>query len=152
MAKKKNAPAAEAPTTTNEATPLIDANPPVESAREKPTKKKRSKSDATLADVFASYVEAMENDGKSGGTIASYKMELALAVDEMGVDTKIADLTPERVVIYFGCDRLVKTRSGRAKSPLSIAKSQRVLRQALQHAEAVGLVAKAPLPELAASH
>ena len=151
MAKKKNAPAAEAPTTNvNEVTtPVIEAT---ETAPEKPTKKKRAKSDATLADVFASYVEAMENDGKSDGTISSYRMELALAGDELGVDTKIADLTPERVVIYFGCDRLVKTRSGRAKSPLSIAKSQRVLRQALQHAEAVGLVAKAPLPELAASH
>ncbi len=111
-----------------------------------------AKGGATLAEVFESYVDSLDKAGKSDGTIASYKMELALAGADLGLDTKIADLTPDRVVLFVASDRVQKTRSGRAKSPLSTAKTERVLRQALLHAEATGLVAKAPLPEQAATH
>jgi hypothetical protein len=153
MAKKK---------TTNEEAqpaPAVDAQTTETTTPDESTATQRRRAKrpmtipgATLADVFASYLEGMEKDGKSDGTISSYRMELDLAASELGVDTMAADLTPERVLLFFGCDRVTKTRSGRPKSPLSIAKSQGVLRQALQHAERAGLVVKAPLPELAASH
>src|SRR5262245_2263871 len=135
MAKKKNAPTAEAQPSevvndTIDATRAIEpaqteTAPDTATKRRKP-KKAMTVPGATLADVFASYLEALEKDGKSDGTLSSYKMELALAGDELGVETKMADLTAERVVLFFSADRVTKTRSGRAKSPLSIAKTQRV--------------------------
>src|SRR5947207_9479395 len=63
-----------------------------------------------------------------------------------------ADLTSERVLLFFTSDRVMKTRSGRPKSPLSIDKTRRVVRQALAWAEAAGMVAKAPVPEMIATH
>lgn len=55
-------------------------------------------------------------------------------------------------MLFFTSGRVMKTRSGRPKSPLSIDKTRRVVRQALVWAEGAGLVAKASLPELTATH
>lgn len=119
---------------------------------EKPAKKKRSKADASLEVVFAGYLDGLEQEGKAGGTIDSYRMELQLAATELGLDTRVADLTPDRVLLFFSSDRVMKKRNGKAKSQLSIDKTRRVLRQALMWAEAAKMVAQAPLPDLAASH
>jgi hypothetical protein len=42
------------------------------------------------------------------------------------------------VLLFFTNDRVMKTPSGRPKSPLSYEKTPRVLRQALAWAEALG--------------
>ena len=89
---------------------------------------------------------------KSEGTNFSYRLELVVAGAELGADTKVHDLTPERVLLFFTSDRVMKTRSGRPKSNLAYEKTRRVLRQALAWAEQAGMVAKAPVPELTASH
>ena len=119
-----------------------------------PTKKKgrRTKADLTLADLAERYVGHMEESGKSAGTSASYGLELKTALLELGAETKLADLTPESVLAYFGSARVMKKRNGKHKSPLSIAKTQRVLRLALVWAEQTKLIAKAPLPEALATH
>lgn len=150
-----------------ESEPTEDKTPPTEAVLSEPIaageapeappkkgKKKRASAvgDATLADAFAGYLRSLEDAGKSEGTIFSYRLELTLAGAELGIDTKIADLTPERVLLFFKSERVMRTRSGRAKSPLSIDKTRRVMRQALVWAETAGLVARAPVPELAASH
>ena len=141
-----------------DAAPTIDATVPTPDNDEPPAKKGKRKrtrlveSDASLADVFAGYLRSLEDAGKSEGTIFSYRLELTMAGAELGIDTKIADLTPERVLLFFTSDRAMKTRSGRPKSPLSYEKTRRVVRQALAWAEAAGMVAKAPVPELTAAH
>jgi hypothetical protein len=150
-------PASEAPKKTRKPKVEVAAAPetpaPIEpTPTPAPKKGKRTKSTATLADVFKGYVESLEAEGKSDGTIASYRMELALAGDDLGLDTPIADIKPERVLLFFTSDRVVKKRNGKSKSPLSIDKTRRVLRQALTYAETAKLVAVAPVPELAASH
>ena len=124
----------------------------VEPPADEPKPKKKVKGDATLGDLADRYLRHMENAGKSNGTCFSYKLELATALNALGADTKIADLTPERVMLYFGCDRVQKKKNGKQKSPLSVAKTQRVLRLALVWAEGAKLVAKAPLPEDLATH
>jgi hypothetical protein len=53
---------------------------------------------------------------------------------------------------FFICDRVMKTKTGVAKARPTFEKTRRVLRQALVYAQEVGLVAKPPLPEDAASH
>ena len=65
-----------------------------------------------------------------------------LAIDGGG----IRGIIPATVLVDL------ETRSGRPKSPLSVDKTTRVLRQALVWAEQNGLMAKAPLPEQVATH
>ena len=103
----------------------------------------------TLQDACEAYLKHMDKTGKSSGTISSYTMELRLAQEELGEDTPLADLTPEKVASYFACRRVTKLKSGRAKSQLSIDKTCRVLRLALVHAADKGLIERAPLPEKA---
>lgn len=128
---------------------------PVQAEDEPQAPKKRGrkpKGDLTLSDLAERYLAHMEEAGKSSGTIFSYRLELQTAMAELGSETKVADLTPERVMLYFGSDRVNKTRTGKSKSPLSIAKSQRVLRLALVWAQSAGLIEAAPLPEQATTH
>lgn len=115
-------------------------------------KKKSKEDDTTLAYLADRYLAIMEREGKSNGTCLSYKLELQTAMDELGADTLLADITPEKVALYFGCKRVNKKRNGKAKSPLSIAKTQRVLRLALVWGEGAKMITKAPLPENLATH
>jgi len=118
-----------------------------------PKKKgRKTKADLTLADLAERYVAHLEESGKSAGTSASYGLELKTALDELGADTKLADLTPEQVLAYFASKRVTKKKNGKHKSPLSIAKTQRVLRLALVWAVEKKLIEKAPLPEALATH
>jgi hypothetical protein len=133
---------------SDDATTKQDEAAPVEDA----PKKKVKKTDTTLSDLSEKYMRHMENAGKSNGTCFSYKLELATAISALGADTKLADLTPEKVALYFGCARVNKKKNGKVKSPLSISKTQRVLRLALVWAEGAKLIAKAPLPENLATH
>ena len=140
----------ETPIETPPAPEVATATEPVpEPKPKKPRKKKEASisSVATLADLAAAYAVQMENDGKSNGTIASYGMELRLAQDELGAETPLADLTPERVGEFYACKRVTKLRSGKNKSQLSIDKTRRVLRLALVWAAERGIIASAPIPE-----
>ncbi len=147
---QSEAPIAEAvepipePTATEPTTPAPEPSKP-----KRPRKKQEAAitSVATLADLSAAYALQMENDGKSNGTIASYSMELKLAQDELGADTPLADLTPEKVQTFYDSKRVTKLRSGKNKSQLSIDKTRRVLRLALVWAAERGILAKAPIPE-----
>ena len=136
---------------------LMQVHPPV--ATEEPTpdaepkkpKKGKNKpplpSSATLEDLSATWLAALKTSGYSIGTVASYGMELKLAQDELGAETSLADLTAERVERFFNCKRVTKLRSGKNKSKLSVDKTRRVLRRALEWAASRGVIAKAPIPE-----
>jgi len=140
----------EAPTDTP-AKPVADAPAPEAPPKKKARRKKEAAVSGvtTLADLAAAYAVHMENEGKSAGTIASYSMELRVAQDELGEGTPLADLTPERVGEFYACKRVTKLKSGKAKSQLSIDKTRRVLRLALVWAAERGIIAKAPIPEIA---
>ena len=114
-----------------------------------PAQGKKAKGGATLRDVAEGYLASMEQAGKSEGTLFSYRMELRLALEALGETTPVTKITVADVAGFFASDPVNKTRSGLPKSPLSVAKTQRVLRQALAHAVAEGLIEKAPLPEKA---
>lgn len=96
----------------------------------------------TLADLTRRYAEQMEKQGKSPGTCFSYLMELRLAQSELGEETLVSALTPERIAEFNTSKRVVKLKSGKPKSQLSIDKTRRVLRLALAWAHAEGLVAE----------
>jgi hypothetical protein len=109
-------------------------------------KTKRPTDELTMAVLADAYAAEMERAGKSAGTIASYRGELVVAMQELGAETPIASLTAERVGEYFTSDRVCKLKSGRGKSPLSIAKTCRVLRLALAFAADQKWIESAPLP------
>ncbi len=110
-------------------------------------KVRKVKADLTLAGLAERYLAHMEETGKSSGTLFSYKLELVTAMNELGGKTRLADLTREKVGLFFASYKVNKTRTGRPKSPLSIAKTQRVLRLALVWAVSAKLIETAPLPE-----
>jgi hypothetical protein len=160
MGKKKKVAEAtpEADISTNESAP--EAQPDTATATEdpapeaEPPKKARGKKkgaklpgNATLADLSAAYLSHMEDQGKSNGTIASYGMELKSAMVELGEETLVADITPERVGEYSACKRVTKLRSGKSKAKPSIDKTRRVLRLALVWAAERKIIATAPIPE-----
>ncbi len=145
---------APADTTTTVAEPApADAPEPsaAPASKKKGGKRKTASAETTLVEMAEGYLAGLEASGKSNGTIFSYRLELAVALDELGAETKLADLTSDRVLTFFACDRVNKTRTGVLKARVSVLKTQRVLRQALVWAAERGLVEKAPLPEDAAS-
>lgn len=157
MARKKNVVEAEAPQTeTPESTQSVATEPtPDPEAAGAPAPKKRGrkpKGDLTLSDLAGRFLAHMEDAGKSTGTVFSYRLELQTALTALGGDTKLADLTAKDVAVFFGSAKVNKTRTGKLKSPLSIAKTQRVLRLALVWAVDSGIIEKAPLPEDLATH
>jgi hypothetical protein len=141
----------EVPVETATATeePAPEAEPPKKAMRGGKKKAATLSDTATLAEIAAGYLAHMEAEGKSDGTISSYRMELKTAMDELGETTPIAEITTERVQEYFDCARVTKLRSGRAKAKPSIDKTRRVLRLALVWAAERGIVASAPIPETA---
>jgi hypothetical protein len=108
---------------------------------------KNSKTAVTLGDLADRYIKHLEDDGKSPGTLSSYMAELKLAIKQLGGDTKIADITTERVGEYFDSEPVTKLRSGGKKAQPSVDKSRRVLRLALVWAAEQKWIAVAPIPE-----
>ncbi len=114
---------------------------------EEPAKKKgkRAKGELTLTELAERYLRHLEDQGKSTGTCLGYRFEMQSALDELGPESPIGEITVKEVEKYFACPRVTRTRTGKQKSPLSIAKTQRVLRQALAYAAAKGWIDVLPL-------
>jgi hypothetical protein len=102
----------------------------------------------TLHDVMQGFLAWLDADGAGPGTLDSYGMECKLALRELGAETLLADLTPERVHAYFECERVLRTRANKPKAKSSIAKTRRVFRQAMLWAQDEKLVEVAPLPKV----
>jgi hypothetical protein len=69
-----------------------------------------------------------------------YRLRLITALDELGKDTRLADLTPTRVLEFLTCDRVMRTKTGVAKARPTFLKTQRVLRVALAWAQDARLI------------
>jgi len=104
----------------------------------------------TLHDVAEGYLAAIEKDEAGPGTLSSYRMELKLAMRELGKTTPLAEITTKRVLAYFESDAVMKTKTGKPKAQPTWAKSRRVLRLALFWAQDAGLCEVAPVPAPAA--
>jgi hypothetical protein len=102
--------------------------------------------DLTLGHLAGLYLDHLSQAGKSLATQFSYSMDLVTAKKALGINTKIAALTPERVAEYYESPEVTMRKNGRPKTKVTIDKCRRVLRLALVWAEETGLIAKAPLP------
>ncbi len=114
-------------------------------APKKPKGKKQG-GGRTLSELAEHYLDNLAEIGKSRGTCFSYRGELELAIEWLGAETNLADLGVSQVEGFLECPSVTRTRTGKPKSPLSIAKTQRVLRQALVFAVEKGWIEAAPLP------
>ena len=101
--------------------------------------------DLTLSSLCEAYLASLLERGQSEGTIFSYRMELTTARAELGADTKVADLTAERIAEFNVCDGVMKKKSGRPKAEPSFLKTRRTLRLCLAFGEQSGLIAKSPV-------
>ena len=120
--------------------------PTTESTEPAPETTPQATGGPTLKDVAEGYLAAIEKDDAGPGTLASYRMELRLALRELGETTPVADLTTTQVQAYFESDAVMRTKSGKPKAKPTWAKTRRVLRLALFWAQDAGLIAAAPIP------
>ena len=115
-------------------------------SKPKPTKKKASKAPPkpamtegkTLRDLAEAFLQQLAREDKSDGTIFSYRQELRTAMLELGEETLIASITPDKVQSFYDSARVTKLKSGKPKAKPSIDKSRRVLRLALMYAVEAG--------------
>jgi len=110
-----------------------------------------SEPDMSVQRLAAAYLDHLRLAGKSMATQFSYSMDLGIAKRELGAETLIADLTPERVAAFFESPAVTVRKNGKPKTQVTIDKTRRVLRMALVWAEEENRIAKAPLPTTTAT-
>lgn len=123
---------------------------PAKKAAKKTTKKATAKGGATpntLGSLFDDFLAHLPKIGKSEGTVRSYGADLAVARKHFGDDAPVAALTPRKITTYFASDAVTRTRSGGEKNAITVAKLQRVFRQAIEFAVASGVLDESPMPE-----
>jgi hypothetical protein len=100
----------------------------------------------TLGFLAREYVQHLEAVDKSPSSVFGYKMDLDIALAEMGADTPLAILTEDWVRKYYDCERVTRTKTGAIKAKPTVDKTRRVLRLALTWAVEKGWIASAPIP------
>jgi hypothetical protein len=135
------------------ATPNDDAPPDLdETDGRKPAELAGDAPDGiTLAALAEAYLQNLEKTGKSRGTVFSYSIDLGVATKYFGKDLAAVTLRTEDVAEFFESAAVTTTRTGKAKSDITIAKTRRVLRLALEWAAGAGLIPVAPVPQKAAA-
>jgi hypothetical protein len=121
------------------------------SAPKKPAPKgKKPPRDITFGQLAESYLQYLEAIGKSRGTVFSYGIEMKTAVKHFGADTEAASLTTPKVKAYFESDAVTKTRKGARKNQLTIDKTRRIFRVAVEWLVEAGVLKTTPIPDLKA--
>lgn len=85
----------------------------------------------TVGDLRKAWIDHLRDAGKTLLTAASYDLDMKLAEDFFGADRAIDALTAEDIDAFNASEAVNVLRSGRDKSPHTIAKTQRALRMAL---------------------
>jgi hypothetical protein len=114
------------------------------------TPKKKTAS-ITLSELSERYLQHLESEGRSRGTVFSYSMELNVAQRELGADLSIGAITRADVERYNASDRVMKLKSGKPKAAPSYLKTQRVLRLALAWAADTKLIETSPAEAIEAA-
>ncbi len=135
-----------------------DGRKPRKSAKKTPSEgkgQKKSKRKAknlspemTIGELAENYLAHLEDEGKGHGTLFSYGIELKMACRELGAGTKVSSLTTKKVRNYFESDSVTRNRKGKPKAKPTVDKSRRVFRLALTWLEEIGVLAKAPVPDM----
>jgi hypothetical protein len=100
-----------------------------------------------FGDLCEAYLKHLEKVGKSRGTVFSYSIDLGVAIKHFGKDLSARTIRTEDVAEFYDCAAVTTTRTGKAKSDITIAKTRRVLRLALEWAASAGMIPVAPVPQ-----
>lgn len=57
---------------------------------------------------------------------------IVVALEVLGRHTSVSELTPERLAAFYACDRVTRTRTGKPKARVSVEKTRRAVRQAVE--------------------
>ena len=111
----------------------------------------------TIKEAAGKYLAHLGETGKNERTVYTYGKDLDLALEYFGVDKAVAKIMPVHVAAFFKADSVTKlirepkkegeARRERAKSPITITKTKRVLRQMLVFCKEQGWIDKVPLPK-----
>jgi site-specific recombinase XerD len=96
----------------------------------------------TCADEYVAHLKAA---GKAENTIGSYACDLNLVVEHFGADKAMAKFLPVHVRPLFDSERVLKTRAGKEKAPVSVAKTKRAIRMFFDWAGERGHIARWPV-------
>jgi hypothetical protein len=99
----------------------------------------------TLAQLADAYINALGAAGKGDGTRMSYAIDLAVALKILGKETLLTEITEDAVTAFFESTTVTKTRTGAPKAKVSIDKTRRVFRQAMDYALKHGFIATHPV-------
>ena len=99
---------------------------------------------ATLGALGAGYAAYQRANGASLSTQASYQTDFVLAAEVLGPERDPASITAAEIAAFEQHARVLTTKGGKPKSPLTIAKTRRVLRLAYAYARDNGRVAATP--------
>ena len=102
----------------------------------------------TLAQLADAYINALGAAGKGDGTRMSYAIDLAVALKILGKETLLTDITEDAVTAFFESTTVTKTRTGAPKAKVSIDKTRRVFRQAMDYALKHGFIATHPVAKI----
>jgi hypothetical protein len=134
------APAAESP--TEPTTPDEPAKAP-----KRATGRKRKSNAMTLAELAEKYQASLVAEQRSDATISAYRSDLAIAQRVLGAEVAIDSITPQDVQRFNDSDDVLLSRSGAPKAQPTIERTRRVLRLALDYAEAEGWIVTTPCVE-----
>lgn len=110
-------------------------------------RKTKAEAAITLADLAERYIRSLEEQGRSDATVNAYKSDLVIAAKVLGGDTPIDTLAPADIVRFNESDAVLLTRTGARKAEPTLKRTQRVLRLALDYAEAEGVISVSPASE-----
>ena len=92
--------------------------------------------------------EVWSGEDRSGPDRTSPTNPTSLGGLDAGWVTKVASLNKTKVKAYFESDAVCLNRKGKAKSQLTVDKTRRVFRQALEWLAEVGVLKEAPIPQM----
>jgi hypothetical protein len=75
----------------------------------------------------------------------SYAIDLAVALKILGKETLLTEITEDAVTAFYESTTVTKTRTGAPKAKVSIDKTRRVFRQAMDYALKHGFIAAHPV-------
>ena len=100
---------------------------------------------ATLGELSEAYLAHLKEQGKKERTLFTYGMDLRDVNGFFGEDKKLTTLRPADFGRFLKSDTLLKLKTGKPKSDITIKKTVRVMRMMLVWAVETGVLTKLPL-------
>ena len=100
---------------------------------------------ATLGELSEAYLAHLKEQGKKERTLFTYGMDLRDVNGFFGEDKKLTTLRPADFGRFLKSDTLLKLKTGKPKSDITIKKTVRVMRMMLVWAVDTAVLTKLPL-------